>query len=143
MKMKDDPIADRDDDLIIGRKGILHFLQLSDWQAVVSRIKNENLPVQKISGRLEMSKEKYQAWRDERMNVPTKSGVPVKTENKGEGHKSILRVEDIDIIREGARKVLLAAIEHEVNVRIDEIKGTNKGMESTIKASEEKPDRPE
>jgi hypothetical protein len=53
-----------DDDLLVGRKEILDFLRLSDWEAVIGRIK-EGLPVEKVCGRLEMSKRKYRAWRDE------------------------------------------------------------------------------
>jgi len=53
-----------DDDLLVGRKEILGFLRLSDWEAVIGRIK-EGLPVEKVCGRIEMSKLKYRAWRDE------------------------------------------------------------------------------
>lgn len=52
-----------DNDLLVGRKEILDFLRLSDWAAVVSRI-HEGLPVEKVGGRIEMSKRKYRAWRD-------------------------------------------------------------------------------
>ncbi len=58
-----DPIIARDDDLLIGRKRILHFLQLSDWEAVVARIQKEGLPVEKVCGRIEMSLQKYRTWR--------------------------------------------------------------------------------
>jgi len=54
-----------DDDLLAGRKEILHFLRLSDWGAVVGRIEKEGLPVEKIGGRIEMSLRKYREWRDE------------------------------------------------------------------------------
>lgn len=53
-----------DDDLLVNRKEILDFLRLSDWEAVLSRIKNEGLPVEKVGGRIEMSKRKYYAWRE-------------------------------------------------------------------------------
>lgn len=61
-----------DDDLVFGRKGVLDFLCLSDWEAVVIRIKNEGLPVEKIGGRIEMSKRKYCAWRD---NIKPGKGI--------------------------------------------------------------------
>jgi len=53
-----------DDDLLVGRKEILTFLRLSSWNAVVGRIR-EGLPVEKVCGRIEMSKRKYRLWRDE------------------------------------------------------------------------------
>jgi len=52
-----------DDDLLVGRKEILDFLRLSNWEAVIGRVR-EGLPVEKVCGRIEMSKRKYCAWRD-------------------------------------------------------------------------------
>lgn len=53
-----------DEDLLVGRKEILSFLRLSNWGSVIGRIK-EGLPVEKVCGRIEMSKRKYRVWRDE------------------------------------------------------------------------------
>lgn len=53
-----------DDDLLVGRKEILEFLRLSNWGSVVNRVK-EGLPVEKVCGRIEMSRRKYRVWRDE------------------------------------------------------------------------------
>ena len=110
--MDDGPIFDRDDDVIIGRKGILHFLQLASWEAVQNRIRNEGLPVQKIAGRIELSKEKYRIWRDGKMDVSTKNGEPAGEEIQKAEHKDVLLE---DFVRAKARKLLQAAIETEVS----------------------------
>jgi hypothetical protein len=60
-----------DDDLLVGRKEVLDFLRLSNWGSVVGRIR-EGLPVEKVNGRIEMSKRKYRAWRD---SIPPGKGI--------------------------------------------------------------------
>lgn len=67
-----------DEDLVVGRKEILSLLRLSDWDAVRKRVK-EGLPVEKVCGRIEMSRRKYQIWRD---TNPSKKGLCLE---KGEG----------------------------------------------------------
>ena len=56
----------KDDDLIVGRKGILEFLLLSDWCAVMSRL-HLGMPMQKICGRWEMSRKAYEDWKRSRV----------------------------------------------------------------------------
>ena len=65
--MADERACFQDDDLIIGRKRIMALLGLADWHAIVLRIEREGLPVVKIGGRIEMSKEAYRTWRASRM----------------------------------------------------------------------------
>jgi hypothetical protein len=52
-----------DSDLLAGRKQVMTFLKLGDWEAVMSR-KKIGMPIVKIAGRWEMSIEAYRKWRD-------------------------------------------------------------------------------
>lgn len=104
-------MADYDDDLIIGRKAILTFLQLSDWGAVQRRI-GKGLPVVKIAGRIEMSRKKYQIWRDKMpMVIPVNKTDPAE---EGAQQGSLLA----EVVREGARRLLQAAIRVEITASI-------------------------
>jgi hypothetical protein len=57
--------------LIVGRKAIMDFLQITNWDSVLKLVRQENLPVGKAGGRWCGRRVNILAWLDQRSNSGT------------------------------------------------------------------------